>query len=134
MSILANISKISERLLVWQITECFNLFHPNVPFLYSSWKAWDSTRMEHALAWNGLMIYFINIWVKVFKNGPSKIFGRQPLKNLKWYGLVCLGRSYHFKFFKGCLRQTLRGLFLKTLTQLFSGVTESATNVATKKS
>ena len=23
----------------------------------------------------------------VFKNGPSKICGRQPLKNLKWYGL-----------------------------------------------
>ena len=23
------------------------------------------------------------IWVKVFKNGPSKISGRQPLKNLK---------------------------------------------------
>ena len=22
-------------------------------------------------------------WVKVFKNGPSKICGRQPLKNLK---------------------------------------------------
>ena len=28
-----------------------------------------------------------NIWVKVYKNGPSKIRGRQPLKNLKWYGL-----------------------------------------------
>ena len=27
------------------------------------------------------------IWVKVFKNGPSKICGRQPLKNLKCYGL-----------------------------------------------
>ena len=26
----------------------------------------------------------IIIWVKVFKNGPSKIWGRQPLKNLKW--------------------------------------------------
>ena len=26
-------------------------------------------------------------WDKVFKNGPSKIFGRQPLKNLKGYGL-----------------------------------------------
>ena len=25
----------------------------------------------------------LNIWVKVFKNGPSKICGRQPLKNLK---------------------------------------------------
>ena len=22
-------------------------------------------------------------WVKVFKNGPNKIYGRQPLKNLK---------------------------------------------------
>ena len=28
-----------------------------------------------------------NLWVKIFKNGPSKICGRQPLKNLKWYGL-----------------------------------------------
>ena len=27
------------------------------------------------------------IWDKVFKNGPSKICGRQPLKNLKEYGL-----------------------------------------------
>ena len=25
--------------------------------------------------------------VKVFKNGPSKICGRQCLKNMKWYGL-----------------------------------------------
>ena len=24
---------------------------------------------------------------KIFKNGPSKICGRQPLKNFKWYGL-----------------------------------------------
>ena len=28
-----------------------------------------------------------DIWVKVFKNGPGKICGRQPWKNLKWYGL-----------------------------------------------
>ena len=28
-----------------------------------------------------------HIWDKVFKNGPSKICGRQPLKNLKGYGL-----------------------------------------------
>ena len=27
------------------------------------------------------------IWVKLFKNEPSKNCGRQPLKNLKWYGL-----------------------------------------------
>ena len=23
-------------------------------------------------------------WVKVFKNGPSKVWGRQPLKNFTW--------------------------------------------------
>ena len=28
----------------------------------------------------------INIWDQVFKSGPSKIFGRQPLGNLKGYG------------------------------------------------
>ena len=28
------------------------------------------------------------IWVKVFKNGPSMVCGRQPLKSLKWYGLL----------------------------------------------
>ena len=30
----------------------------------------------------------IIIWVKVFKNGPSKVCGIQPLKNLKWYGML----------------------------------------------
>ena len=29
-----------------------------------------------------------DIWCKVFKNEPSKICGRQPLKNLKGYGLL----------------------------------------------
>ena len=28
------------------------------------------------------------IWDKVLKNGPRKICRRQPLKNLKWYGLL----------------------------------------------
>ena len=28
------------------------------------------------------------IWDKVFKNGPSKICGRQPLKNLLGYGVL----------------------------------------------
>ena len=45
--------------------------------------------------------YKTHTWVKVFKNGPSKIYGRELLKNLKGY--VCLSRTYPFKFFKGCL-------------------------------
>ena len=34
--------------------------------------------------WKGFNIYK---WDKVFKNGPREICGRQPLKNVKWYGL-----------------------------------------------
>ena len=34
-----------------------------------------------------------HILVKVFKNGPSKICGRQASNTLKWYGLP--SRSYH---------------------------------------
>ena len=33
-------------------------------------------------------LYDRNIWEKVFKSAPSKICGREPLKNLKGYGLV----------------------------------------------
>ena len=36
-----------------------------------------------------------NKWVKVFKNGPSKICGRQPLENLKWYDLYRQTISLH---------------------------------------
>ena len=55
--------------------------------------------------------FFSNIWDKVFKNGPSKICGRQPLKNSKGYGLL-------IKFFKGCLPQILLGPFLNTLSYI----------------
>ena len=59
-----------------------------------------------------------SIWGKY---GPIKICGRQSLKNLKLYGLpdmACLSRPYHFKFFKGCLPQTLLGPFLSILSHL----------------
>ena len=35
-----------------------------------------------------------------------------------WSDMVCLGRTYHFKFFKGCLPQILLGPFLNTLTDM----------------
>ena len=50
----------------------------------------------------------------------SKICERQPLQNLKRYGL--LSRPYPFKFFKGCLPQILLGLLLNTLYQIISGL------------
>ena len=59
----------------------------------------------------------MNIWDKVFKNEPSKIYGRQTLKNLKGYGL--LKADYvPFKFFKGCLPQILLSPFLNTLSHV----------------
>ena len=54
------------------------------------------------------------IWDKVFKNGPSKICGKQPLKNLN----SALSRPYPFKFFKGCLPQILFGPFFNTLSHM----------------
>ena len=60
------------------------------------------------------LLVFQNRWVKVFKNGPNKICGRQPLKSLKQYVL-----PYHFKFFKGSLPQILLGPLLNALTQMF---------------
>ena len=54
-----------------------------------------------------------NIWDKVFKNGPSKICGRQPLKNLKGHGLY---KQIALRMFKGCLPQILLGPFLNALS------------------
>ena len=50
----------------------------------------------------------MNKWDKVFKNGPIKICGRQPLKNFKGY--------------KGGLPQILLGPFLNTLSQIILGI------------
>ena len=43
-----------------------------------------------------ITIFSEHIWDKVFENGPSKICGRQPLKNLKGYGLP---RAVSHKFY-----------------------------------
>ena len=37
--------------------------------------------------------------------------------------MVCLNRTYHFKFFKCCLSLSLFGKFLKTLNQILLVVT-----------
>ena len=50
----------------------------------------------------------------MFKNGPSKICGRQPLKYLKGCGLPKADHTSS-NFLKGCLPQILLGPFLNTL-------------------
>ena len=66
--------------------------------------------------WEGKSTKLKNIWEKVFKNGPSKICGRQPLKALKEDGL--LSRPYSLKIFKGCHPQIFLGPFLNTLSRI----------------
>ena len=46
---------------------------------------------------------------KVFKNGPGKIYGKQPFKF--WGDMVC----YHFKYFRGCIPEVLHGPFFSNL-------------------
>ena len=45
-------------------------------------------------------------------------FVEDSLKKV-WSDIICLGRPYHFKFFKGCLPQILLDPFLNTLTHLW---------------
>ena len=56
-------------------------------------------------------------WVKVFKNGPSKICGRQPLKKIEVI-IVCPSRPYYIKFFTGCLPLISLGPLLNILTHI----------------
>ena len=42
------------------------------------------------------------IYVKVFKNGPSKNLRKTAFKK---FDKVCQSRTYHFKFFKRCVPQ-----------------------------
>ena len=48
-------------------------------------RKYEASNLASEVTDNGQLLYLI--WNKVFKNGPSKICGRQPLKNLKGYGL-----------------------------------------------
>ena len=55
------------------------------------WRRAGAVRVSgKADAYLGLCLTSLNkhIWAQVFKKGPSKICGRQPLKNLMGYGLL----------------------------------------------
>ena len=96
------------------LTECIFLFSPKekINFPTRCLKNFGEFESRNSIR----SVFQLKKWVKVFKNGPRKIYRRQPLKNLKGYGL--LGRPYYFKFLKECLPQILLGPFWNTLTQI----------------
>ena len=57
-------------------------------------------------------------WVKGFKNGPTKICWRHPLKYLKWYGL--LKQIISLQFFWRLSSTNVTWSILETLTHLLS--------------
>ena len=83
-NILLEILEISEEIA----------YHTKVYFLmknviWSLWTVLTSERFPMSSDSAGVKTQQddTRIWDKVFKNRLSKICGRQPLKNLKWYGL-----------------------------------------------
>ena len=60
----------------------FNMGSKNIFYCFES----KSRCNTPALFPNHFLVRYM--WDKVFKSGPSKICGRQPLKNLKWYSLL----------------------------------------------
>ena len=54
------------------------------------------------------------LWMSQYAWMDQKNFGRQPLKNVKVYGLP--KQPYPYKFFEGCNPQILLGLFLSPLS------------------
>ena len=78
--------------------------HAHKSVTKKNFKSWWQTRL-----WK-------NKWVKIFTNRQSKICGRKPLKNLKWYGLF--KQIILLQILKGCLAYILLSPFLNTLSQI----------------
>ena len=82
--------------------ERFKLFGTNVPHvsilssIYKMLKKLGRMKIKEGIGtkWVNMDYTSKSIWGKVFKNGSSKICGRQPLKNLKGYGQNILSHIY----------------------------------------
>ena len=74
------------KLTVNFLTECIFLFSPKekINFPTRCLKNFGEFESRNSIR----SVFQLKKWVKVFKNGPRKIYRRQPLKNLKGYGLL----------------------------------------------
>ena len=86
--------KVNNRSTGTRCETCLKLIRENqkdVEQVFVCWVTWEHIYLKHSyISWS----YYI--WAKVFNNGPAKICGRQPLKNLKWYGLPKTIISWNF--------------------------------------
>ena len=82
-----------------------------------SWLFINKTTYIPLIGYHGYWLPSLcsDIWVEVFKNGPSKNCARQPLKNLKGYDLLKQTITL-----QGSLPQILLGPFLKILCPIYT--------------
>ena len=65
-------------------------------------------------------VEFLDKWDKVFKNGPSKICGRQSLKRFKGYGL--LKQMYRIPNVQFPKKQEVKLILSRSLTKRFRSI------------
>ena len=72
----------------FKLLTCFSIVYVTK----STWrptKCCHRSRVSTSYLHYKLMILCKDIWDKVFKNGPTRICGTQPLKNFTWSILEC---------------------------------------------
>ena len=88
---LVSITFVNKHITVWKTF--FEKMKLKFLAMISSFKTnlvlfYITLRADACLVWFTVTLVYRNTWNKVFKNGISKICGRQPLKNLKGYGIL----------------------------------------------
>ena len=86
-------------------------------WLTASEPDYNFLQRHFSLKWLGESIQECIIREKVFKNGPSVICGRQPLKNLKGCGLLQVDHNPS-KLVKAVFHKISVGPFLNTLSHM----------------
>ena len=96
----------------------FMFGYHGVKYVSFSRKKIVRTKLAHDL--EGLIVSFLH--VRTYGSRYSRMdqvkFVKDSLQKI-WSDMFCLGRPYHFKFFKDCLPKILLEPFLNSLTHIF---------------
>ena len=99
-----------------EIVVIWNAMHGSTNTGNQNWQYCNQWWYQHLHHSENLTKPIIYKWDEIFKNGASKISGRQALTTLKWYGL--LKHTISLQIFYGCLPQISFGPFLNTLSRM----------------
>ena len=102
----------------YPLIRIFMFGYHGVKYVSFSKKKIVRTKLAHDL--EGLIVNFSH--VRTYGSRYSRMdqlkFVKDSLQKI-WSDMFCLGRPYHFKFFKDCLPKILLEPFLNSLTHIF---------------